>query len=329
MTSRTWIGGGLDLASTAKNWSPNGAPEPGDTLLMSSGIMNVVGYNLAGDTLTLTGTDTVNLLGASVTANVFPESPYVPDTDLTVAATFNLVDSTLWLTAEGEMFDEPATDGLSSTVVNLYGVDTFTLGPNNAVALTVNLAPDSVWKGSFNSGMSGPEWPFTSGIVDVNGAPGSTFYNDAASDVGGTVTIDAKVLGIGSFVSEGYFATLEFAKSVGAGQTVILGQSTPDGFSYASTLKLDDPTQFLGTVTMDTSDGTGGIAPGVIDLANLAKADSYTFKNDMLSIYGAGKVIDTLRLDNNTGLPLVVGKTGSTVVVGFYEATSIVLPMHT
>jgi hypothetical protein len=49
MTTRTWIGGGNNQASNAKDWSPNGAPQSSETLLVSNGTINVNGNDLAGD----------------------------------------------------------------------------------------------------------------------------------------------------------------------------------------------------------------------------------------------------------------------------------------
>jgi hypothetical protein len=44
MTARTWVGGSAgNLPSYAANWSPAGVPQAGDTLRMTSGVMNVVG----------------------------------------------------------------------------------------------------------------------------------------------------------------------------------------------------------------------------------------------------------------------------------------------
>ena len=51
MTNRTWIGGGNNKASNPRDWSPNGAPQAGDTLTISSGTMTVSGNDLKGDSL--------------------------------------------------------------------------------------------------------------------------------------------------------------------------------------------------------------------------------------------------------------------------------------
>jgi hypothetical protein len=61
MTTRTWIGGGNNKASNPKDWSPAGVPQPGDSLSMGSGTMNLSGTALAGDTLTIGGGATADI----------------------------------------------------------------------------------------------------------------------------------------------------------------------------------------------------------------------------------------------------------------------------
>jgi hypothetical protein len=61
------LAGGNDKASNPNDWSPTGAPQPGDILTMSSGTMYVRDDNLAGNTLDLSvrgGTADIYLKGA-------------------------------------------------------------------------------------------------------------------------------------------------------------------------------------------------------------------------------------------------------------------------
>ena len=58
----TWVGGGNNLASNPADWSPALKPQPGDSLVMGSGTMNLSGKALAGDTLSIRP-------GANVTIN--------------------------------------------------------------------------------------------------------------------------------------------------------------------------------------------------------------------------------------------------------------------
>ena len=61
----TWVGGGDNLASNPADWSPALKPQPGDSLVMGSGTMNLSGKALAGDTLSVKqgATVTINTTG--------------------------------------------------------------------------------------------------------------------------------------------------------------------------------------------------------------------------------------------------------------------------
>jgi len=69
-TTRTWIGGGNNKAANPHDWSPTGAPQPGDTLQVSGAerfTINVRGDALAGDTLDISSN---NFNGAPVDTTV-------------------------------------------------------------------------------------------------------------------------------------------------------------------------------------------------------------------------------------------------------------------
>jgi hypothetical protein len=53
MTLRVWQGNITHQAGDPAGWSPSGAPQPGDALLMSTGIMHIGSKDLADDTLTV------------------------------------------------------------------------------------------------------------------------------------------------------------------------------------------------------------------------------------------------------------------------------------
>lgn len=63
MTLRIWQGDTNHQASEPTNWSPDGAPQSGDALLMTTGVMHIGSQDLAGDTLTVN-------LGAAIPTNV-------------------------------------------------------------------------------------------------------------------------------------------------------------------------------------------------------------------------------------------------------------------
>jgi hypothetical protein len=222
MVARTWLGGGDNLASDPNDWSPMsvpGIPQPGDTLSMDGGTMNVVGDVLIGDTLGF-------IIGP---------------------------------------------DNIQNTI-NVSGASDFSLflGVRSGTPANVNLAADSVWTGSITN---------EGGSATVEG-PGS-FANVASSNVSSSrTTIDAPVIGTGTFTTIG---PLEFGAAVGAGQTVI-DQNSP--ITGNGTVKIDDPADFHATVML----GFAGLALEGI------QADSYTYANNVLSLWSGAAVVDTLNL---------------------------------
>jgi hypothetical protein len=88
-----------------------------------------------------------------------------------------------------------------------------------------------------------------------------------------------------------------------------------------SHLVIDHPRAFHGLVDLTSGD---------IDLRGLAKADSYSFKNDVLSIFGAGKTLDNLRLTSASAFS--VEKTTSGVSIYTADAvqhpSGTLLPLH-
>jgi len=87
--------------------------------------------------------------------------------------------------------------------------------------------------------------------------------------------------------------------------------------------------EFLGSVTLYHSSGP---MTATINLEGLANADSYTFANDMLSIFSGKSVIDTLRLHDSTQFGFAVNKVpdGVSVVTNVDQTNPVGgLPVHT
>jgi hypothetical protein len=279
MPSRAWLGGGTNRASSPADWSPSGIPQTGDSLTVKSGTINVFGNDLAGDTLTMTGQDTVNLFGATATITALP----APETGTETQS--------------------------AAPLVHVIGNDTLHA---NIAAGTIDIFPHSVWTGSVNAEfIPTGTGTFTEGLV-VEGGRGSVFINSSTSGIMQNIaSIGVNVLGIGAF--DLAFGSLEFGKSVGAGQTVVVG---PNG-----TLHLDDPARFAGSVSLQG---------GFVDLVNMAAADSYNYSNGVLSIFAGDTVIDTLKLINATTAQIDVTKAGT--ILTAYQATTPgvgALPLHT
>jgi hypothetical protein len=279
MTQRAWLGGGTNSAGSPADWSPSGVPQSGDNLTMASGTMIVLGNDLAGDTLTVTGQDTVKLFNATADITALPAPEAGSDTQSPT----------------------PLIDIIGHSNVHA-----------NVAAGTIDLARSAAWTGSVNAEfIPTGTGVFSEGLV-VEGGRGSVFVNASTSEIMQNVaSIDVNVLGIGTF--ELAFGSLEFGKAVGAGQTVLVGLN--------GTLHLDDPARFAGSVSLQG---------GFIDLANMAKADSYSYSNGVLSVFAGNTVIDSLRLTGATSDQLKVTKAGG--ILTLYQGNSPglgVLPLHT
>jgi hypothetical protein len=303
--TRTWIGGGNNEASNPSDWSPTGIPQPGDTLQLTSGstplMMNVSGNDLAGDTLD------IPFDSAPLTMNMSHKA--AADVNVSIGAdggTYNLTQrSTLNTTVTGS----------SSQVVNVSGSDRFSTTGDEDM-LKVNVASGSIWTGTFS--LEGDSQ------LTASGGSHSVFINDGASELSflASAVLDLRVLGKGSFSLADTHGFLTFGSSVGAGQSV----SIPG--DPLSEVVIDQPNKFHGTITLGDGSSVGG---ETIDLMGLATADSYSFKNDMLSIFSGNTVIDKLRLTDATPYGFAVEKESGSVNIVAYSSpttTPVGLPIH-
>jgi hypothetical protein len=180
--------------------------------------------------------------------------------------------------------------------------DKLTLDSRGAPVI-VNLAAGATWTGTLKAEQGSGPW-FPSDIA-VNGQPHSSFANNGASSVtDGSVKLDTDVTGHGSFdvvaPVQGIglplrISKLEFIGSVGSGQTI----------TDAGQVVVDLPKDFAAHVTLE--------AGGELDLAGLVRADSYMFRNDILSIYSGRAVIDRVNLTDSTPYGFTLNRVGASV----------------
>jgi hypothetical protein len=289
MTDRTWTGAVSNDASNPLNWSPSdSAPEPGDTLTVPGGNTIDIADNALQD-------DTLTLLRPRVLS--FPTT------------TFNLshkADATLSLTGQFEEEQATATLNLSQhsnvslnlfaaqVTANVSGQDTLNVTRSGALefksVVTVNLAPHAILFGSFSFD--------TQSYVVMSGDESTRFHNTGTGLQGTTAIIDTDVVGSGTFDlrtgsrgMDAIPASLEFGGSVSRGQTVTITGSEVFGGNPAapSSVKIDRPDEFHGTVDLHNL--------SLADLVGLAQADSWSYKNDLLTLKNAcGQVIDKFHI---------------------------------
>jgi hypothetical protein len=167
----------------------------------------------------------------------------------------------------------------------------------------VNLADHSKWVGGFYAGVYG-------GGMLVQGE--GQFANTSSIVGNGRATINADVTGTGTFEVTSYRASgrLEFMRPVSSGQSIAVETDTfyAGGRTY-STLQIDHPDSFGASVRL----GYGEL------ILNAQKADSYTFRNDLLSLYDGANVVYTMPLTLVPGVSgatsFGVTQTGSGVVI--------------
>jgi hypothetical protein len=300
MTTRIWTGGGDNRPTNAQNWSVPGAPRPGDELWMGGGTMNIAGGSLAGNPLRVEASYIPGF-----TLYDLPRSPATtPVVNLSQGAHVR-IDAFL----------------MTEATINVVGSDTLDLHasayrPSNfgTRTITVNLAPHATWTGAFmlqGAGVTG---------LTVNGNDGAVFRNGHSnlSELGNAV-INADVLGVGSFDLQ-FHNRLELGGRVGAGQTIN---------QYGGELVVDKPAAFFGTVNLMPS--------ADFKLLGLGAATSYSYKNDMLSIYNGDRVIDRVHVKaadpamalqvakSVSGLEVIGGLPGSPMVL---DPGSAWLPVH-
>lgn len=206
---------------------------------------------------------------------------------------------------------------------NIRGIDqlyVFTFDPSDSI--TVDLAKNAQWVGGFNTGS-----------VVIDGGAHSFFYNvgfpapsgPGVSIVSGDATIDTDVTGTVIFLMYSSSSNLTLMKSVGSGQTISFAAASEGVTVGGGHVVVEKPASFQGSVFFQST-------AGELDLIGLAKADSYTYQNDMLSIFSGKSIIDTLRFTDDTPYGFVVEKTANSVnIVAIADPTSppIGLPLHT
>ena len=221
MTTKTWDGSN-NTFTTAADWSPSGAPQPGDTAVINAGTVGIANATLNGLVIDLNGT-----------------AGSAPALDLSDSALG--ADSQLVANADGGV----TTINAAGAVLNA-GLISFT-GPSDARFTT------SLINGSDGS----PAVLHNTGSIAAIGASpnfvttdaGQTLANDGAISVWNPsndvqfAIIGPAITGNGSIMLDAY-AQAELVHDVGAGQTV---QFFNNGIGNSS-LQLDDPADFHGTI---------------------------------------------------------------------------------
>jgi hypothetical protein len=207
--------------------------------------------------------------------------------------------------------------------VNMSGVVTANLSALYGDNITVNLAANSEWIGGFTASPGDTLNVRGSGTWDNTGNTGLKSNTNIGVNVVGTGTINDYQAHSGGVL------TFLHGVSVGAGQTVIDSGYELYGSEYGQ-VAVQSPNLFHALVQLGF---------GEVDLNGL-HGTSYSYKNDLLTIFNGKTAIDTLRLVvNNSSNPgfsavpaITVSQNAASVAIhddGFrYTGGGVNLPAH-
>jgi hypothetical protein len=208
-------------------------------------------------------------------------APEAGDTlNLNASANMNIAGDALrgdTLTLNGDFGATPG--GFDLTV---YGLSQFSIVepsyPAGQGPSTVDIGRYSAWVGGFSVGATG-------GDVTVKGE--GAFYN-TTTNLDNDSVIDTSVYGAGTFtLLPGHHpAKLEFAHYVSPGQGVAINGYAQYPGSPFGAVQVDDPQHFHASITM----GFGELVLEAI------KADSYSIRNNLLTLYDNGSVTDKVHI---------------------------------
>jgi probable HAF family extracellular repeat protein len=290
---KTWVGSADNNdAGNPANWSPAGAPQPGDTLLLPSGsTIDIRGNDLQGDPLVLA-------------------TGYSPTGSLAASATLNLSHQ-----ADVTLENGAATLGPASAIINVAGCDTLDListtqtspAYGDPLSVTVNLASEATLNGTFDLGYGSS--------LTVTGDGHARFINAGTDTLAGAdASIETGVYGSGSFnltvagvsptaASGGH---LTFTSFVSKDQVIDVTGDVVAQVARPSEVDIAAPQDFHGI--LDLHDFS------LVNLAGLARADAWSFKNDMLTIFGGcGQVADRVHVISDADATLTGGVHGLSV----------------
>lgn len=199
--------------------------------------------------------------------------------------------------------------------INLTGNNSFELEGGGVV----NMGKNATWAGKIYDDQQPGDLPLT-----VNGG---TYINDSTQTFSSesSLVFNTNISGTGALVGSPF----TFLGAVGAGQTI----------ASEGILTIGDPTAFEGTIEGAVYPGPTPHVPmvatddfiGQITLAGLLQSNSYSFKNDILTLFNANKIVDSVTIKTtgvtvdktSAGISIFAG--GDTSPSGF---TGIAMPVH-
>jgi hypothetical protein len=276
MTSKTWIGGHAgNAAGAAANWSPSGAPQPGDNLTVVTGEL-AIGGRLAGNTLHL---NDPGVAVGPVTLDLYGNSNVNIDGFLQAG--------------------NPLIVNVSGTD-HLHAPDGFSMGSNQRGG-TFNLAANShlYITGSMSFGYGGL---VTGGAGAVLTNNGTLMLGSSTIGTGATGAVATTVNGNGTLLFRGYHnshGTAGISAKIASTQTVELDQAT-----HGLTMVLDDPGDFRGLLKLDLPRDPGSYNALADVVVSGVHAGGVSVRGNQVMLTNGGKAVDLLRVADASSLKI-------------------------
>ena len=311
-----------DVTLTITSLDANGNPTD------ANGTLSIPAADLGNDTFTETSPGVYVLTngsapGPSSTVPFFQsqlaDMKFIPTDAATT--TFNLAeldgygehqtDTTTSVTASG------ATTSTSSAAPFDTSTDTSSAAPSDTSTDTSSAAPSDT---STDTSSAAPS--------DTSTDTSSAAPSDTSTDTSSAAPTDTSSAAPTDTSSAAPSDTsTDTSSTMSTNATTVTGSvcsKVTETLTSDSQLVIDHPNRFHGQVDLGSGD---------IDLNGLARADSYSFRNDMLTIYASnGKALDKLRLTSNSSA-FSVEKTATGVSIytaddTLHSSTGTLLPLH-
>jgi hypothetical protein len=271
MTTRTWHGGlpytyaGTDARNPA-NWTPRGAPAPGDYLTMQHGQMTLWAYhNLAGNELHLTGTyNATPGAGPTGPINISMRGGGV----LNVGGSASFGDP-LTITAGNAFVGDPRTAANYLHGDNLTVIDgTIDVGANSNLVVTGKMT--FAYTDHITGGTVGPG---TRGTITNDGTI-SVARGDISAHINGFGTLELHQYHDGTGVQT-------ISAAIDEGQVVKLMPN-----HQGTRTELVHPNSFTASLDVEPGPAFNTANPALLEVDGI-RASRMDIRDDMLTLYGA------------------------------------------
>lgn len=274
MTLRTWNGRSGSYGN-GSNWTPQGTPRPGDTLVVQSGTVTLGNVTLAGVRIDLTGSAAA--------------PPVLAISNVSIGAGSSVQAGNFVFDINNYNFSGIIQASGNNSSAGTIGATSSDF--QRAATLTLNITAGGFSAGRFTNTGTIASNPM--GRVNVHAAsPGATLVNSGLIDIAGHGTIDAAVAGTGTMRLEaaiplhGFVAAPELTLgAIGSGQTI--------QFVGGDDLKLADLANFHGLISGFDAATTAGAHDRIELLGHAITASSYA--NGVLTLQEGAATAGQLR----------------------------------